>query len=132
MIDADTILSSFELVAERTGDPTPLVYERLFEKVPNYRVLFQMDTDGGVRGNMLQTCFDCMLGLAENALEIPRAHLVSARLSHDAYGLSGDEMNEIFRAIRDVFRDVSGADWRPDTEAEWNKLLAALADIEED
>jgi hemoglobin-like flavoprotein len=49
---ADLITRSLELVAEH-GDPTSLVYARLFAAHPEMEKLFVRDTDGGVRGNML-------------------------------------------------------------------------------
>ena len=48
----------------------------------------------------------------------------AARLIHDGYGLTGDEVDLMFAAMRDVFRDVMADDWTGETEADWTKLLA--------
>jgi hemoglobin-like flavoprotein len=44
---------SFEIAAERAGDITPLVYQRLFAQHPEMEALFVRDTTGAVRGEML-------------------------------------------------------------------------------
>jgi len=38
-MSTDAILASLELVADRVGDPTALVYERLFAAAPEMRAL---------------------------------------------------------------------------------------------
>ena len=51
-MDAGLILDTLERASERCADPAPLIYRRLFELRPEFRSLFVMDTDGGVRGSM--------------------------------------------------------------------------------
>jgi branched-chain amino acid transport system ATP-binding protein len=62
-MDARLILDTLERASERCADPAPLIYRRLFELRPEFESLFVMDTDGGVRGSMLTTCFNAITGV---------------------------------------------------------------------
>ena len=53
----------------------------------------------------------------------------AARLHHDGYGVCEDQLDAMFIAMRDVFRDILGDDWTPAKEAEWNALLTLLSRI---
>ncbi|HAO35743.1 MAG TPA: globin, partial [Hyphomonas sp.] len=72
---------------------------------PEFEDLFAMDTDGGVRGSMLTTCFDCIIGLTEGS-RLPRFELQSARLSHQGYGVPESQLDDMFTAIRDTCREA--------------------------
>ena len=61
LADAEAISTSLERVAERCGDPTPLVYARLFAQNPQMEPLFVRDTDGAVRGQMLYQVLESLL-----------------------------------------------------------------------
>ncbi len=129
MINSAIITNTLEQVAERCGDPKEAVFKRLYELDPKFEPLFVMDTDGGVRGSMLETSLNCMIGVAQGESETPRLLIEAARMIHDGYGLTEDEVDLMFVAMRDVFRDVMAGDWTPETDAEWTKLLAELATI---
>ena len=58
MAVSEPIMLSLERFGEICADPAPLIYRRLFAQHPDFEDLFAMDTDGGVRGSMLTTCFD--------------------------------------------------------------------------
>ncbi|HOZ29192.1 MAG TPA: hypothetical protein PK080_17630, partial [Hyphomonadaceae bacterium] len=61
MINATVILGTLQSVADRHGDPTALIYQRLFSAHPELEALFHMDRDGGVRASMVQQGFECIL-----------------------------------------------------------------------
>jgi len=46
--------------------------------------------------------------------------------SHDAYGTPRKLFGEFFGVIADTMREVLGADWSPEIERAWRKLLAEL------
>ncbi|ABI77861.1 globin domain protein [Hyphomonas neptunium ATCC 15444] len=128
MPDADIILSTFERAAQACADPAPLIYARLFELRPDFKPLFDMDTDGGVRGSMLETCFEAILGVIEGASS-QRVIISAARFSHGGYGVVDEEFDIMFASIRDVFRDLLGARWTGTEEAQWAILLKEIAAI---
>jgi hemoglobin-like flavoprotein len=127
-MDAGLILDTLERAGERCADPAPLVYRRLFQLRPEFEALFVMDSDGGVRGSMLTTCFNAILGLVEDS-PTQRVIISSSRFAHDGYGVAAADFDLMFVAIRDTFRDLLGADWTRDTEAAWNILLTEIAII---
>lgn len=129
MSRAELIHTTLEQVAERVGDPTRQVYARLFELNPAFEDLFVMDVDGGVRGSMLQTSLECLIGVAEGDSEAAHIVLGAARVDHDGYGLSEDQVDLLFVAMRDTFRHILGADWVSEMEIAWAELLEALSQI---
>ncbi len=128
-MDAGLILDTLERASERCADPAPLIYRRLFELRPDFEALFVMDSDGGVRGSMLATCFNAILGVLEDSPS-QRVIISSSRFSHGGYGLADADLDLMFTAIRDTFRDLLGAAWTPETDAAWTHLLAAIAAID--
>jgi hypothetical protein len=132
MINAAIITSTLETVSERCGDPQERIFARLYELDAKFEPLFVMDTDGGVRGSMLQTSLNCIIGVAEGQSETPRLLIEAARMIHDGYGLTEDEVDLMFVAMRDVFREIMAGDWTGQVDAEWTKLLAELATIRAD
>jgi hypothetical protein len=46
--------------------------------------------------------------------------------SHDAYGTPRKLFGEFFRVIADTVRETLGADWSPEMEDAWRKLLAEI------
>jgi hemoglobin-like flavoprotein len=125
---ADLILETLERAGEACADPTPLVYRRLFAQRPEFEALFVMDSDGGVRGSMLQTCFNAILGLEDEG-PVQRVIISSSRFSHTAYGLAESDLDLMFGAIRDTVRELNGAHWSPEAAAAWDARLAEIAAI---
>ena len=128
MARAEVILETLEPAGEKCPDPAPLIYRRLFELRPEFEALFVMDTDGGVRGSMVETCFNAILGMVEESAT-QRVIISSSRFAHDGYGLSGAEFELMFVAIRDTMRDLIGPDWSGEMDAPWTDLLADIAAI---
>lgn len=128
-MSAEIILSTLERAAEKCADPAPLIYQRLFAQRPEFEPLFDMDTDGGVRGSMVQTCFDAILGLVEGEPS-QRVIISSARFSHTGYGLVEADLDLMFAAIRDTFRELLADEWTGEDENAWSNLLEVIAAID--
>lgn len=130
MVSVSDILDiTFERVVELAGDPKDRIYARLFELHPEFERLFVMDVDGGVRGSMLQTSLNCMMGVARNEAETSRFLIEAARMIHDGYGISDDEVDSMFLAIRDTFREILGKEWSDEIDLAWTGLLEELSTI---
>jgi globin len=46
--------------------------------------------------------------------------------SHDAYGTPRELFGKFFGVIASTMRELLGADWSPEIEEAWRKLLAEL------
>ncbi len=126
---AGLILETLERAGGLCPDPAPRVYARLFALHPEFEPLFVMDHDGSVRGSMLQTCIECLIGLAEGSA-VARFLIAAARMDHAAYGVADDRFDLMFAAIRDTVRDLLGGEWTPAADLAWARLLASIAAIE--
>lgn len=125
MADRSLIAWSLETAAERGGDPTPRVYDRLFAQSPEMEELFIMDKQGSVRGNMLANVFEVLLDLAG-----PRTYghnMVRAEIvNHENLGVPPQVFATFFGTVRDTIADMLGEDWTPATAEAWAEVLAEL------
>ncbi len=128
MSDADVILGTLERVGEICGDPVDLVYEKLFQARPDYEPLFALDTDGGVRGNMLTTSINCILSMVEGG-EMTALRIEAAHVHHDGFGLGYDDLDLMFEVMRDAFREILDGEWTDRHAEAWTGMLARLAAI---
>jgi len=49
--------------------------------------------------------------------------------SHDAYGTSRKLFGDFFGVIADTTREILGADWSPEIEEAWRKLLTEIEGV---
>ena len=124
-VPADPILDSLDAFAEAAGDPTALVYARLFAASPEMEALFVRDTDGAVRGQMLQQVFETLIdhvgGRAYSA-NLIRCEVVN----HENLGVPPAVFASFFRTVMEAVRGAIGARWTVETEAAWAALLADI------
>jgi len=125
-MDTDLIARSLELVAERHGDPAPLVYARLFAARPDMEALFVRDTAGSVRGQMLMVVIESLLDyIGGNAYS---ANLIRIeRVNHEGLGVPPEVFDTFFSTVMETFKDLLGDDWTSEMDTAWRGLLAELA-----
>jgi hemoglobin-like flavoprotein len=125
MADRHLIEWTLERVAERWGDPTGKVYERLFARSPDMERLFVMDDQGSARGNMLANVFEVLLDLAG-----PRAYganMVRAEVvNHEGLGVPPRVFASFFGTVRDVLCDLLAEEWSAEVDGAWREVLAEL------
>lgn len=122
---AAEIEASLEAFAERAGDPTPLVYERLFEQHPQMRPYFWRDTNGAIKGEMLSRTFDAILDFVGERRYAD--HMIGTEMvTHEGYDVPREVFSTFFAIIRDTARAALGADWTPGFESAWTELLAEI------
>ena len=116
---------SIERVAEVAGDPTELVYARLFAEQPEMESLFVLDTDGSAKGHMLTEALDCVFDLLG-----PRAYapvLIQSELTnHQGFGVPPRVFATFFNVTMETFRELLGDEWTAETDAAWATLLGEL------
>lgn len=125
-IDAAFITETLERVVDRVGDPTPLVYERLFKAQPEMEAMFAMDTTGAVRGHMLAEALDGIIdfiGERHYADNLIRSEIVN----HEGMGVPPEVFSTFYGVVAATFKDILGADWTTDMEKAWTGLLDELS-----
>lgn len=118
---ADLIRQSLERLADRQGDPTALVYARLFAARPDAEPLFVGDRTGAARGEMLAQAFEALLDLAEGGDQGARLIAIE-RINHEGLGVPPDVFADFFPMVADVVREGLGEAWTPDVAAAWATL----------
>jgi hemoglobin-like flavoprotein len=123
--DARAVEASIELAAERRGDLTPRVYERLFVEQPEMLALFCRDHDGQIKGEMLARVFEALLDFigerryADNMIQ-------SEVLTHEGYDVPRDVFATFFGVVADEIREICGDDWTVAMNIAWRRLLDDL------
>jgi len=125
MASENLIERSFELGAGRCEDLTPLVYDRLFREHPETRTMFRTEGSELVKGSMLALTIEAILDFAGS--RTGHFRLIECEISsHDAYGTPRDLFIAFFGVIAQTLREILGADWSPEIDAAWRKLLGEV------
>lgn len=125
---SDALAASMELVVDRCGDPTALVYDRLFAQQPSMRDLFVNDHAGAARGHMLQMVLETLTNMAEGAAW-PANMIRAERVNHDQIGVPFDVFATFFAVVHETFREAGGDAWTADMEAAWTAVLTRAAAV---
>jgi hemoglobin-like flavoprotein len=124
-VPVNLIHRSFELAAERCEDLTPLVYRRLFRQHPEAEAMFRSEGSEPVKGSMLALTIDAMVDFAGD--RSGQFRLIECEVaSHDAYGTPRKLFGAFFGVIADTMREILGAEWSPEIDAAWRKLIGEL------
>jgi len=120
------VLDTLEHVAERHGDPTQEVYERLFAAHPETLDMFILDTDFGVRRNMMQNTLEiivdyCAAGAGETGFAM---RLEGNRLNHLGYGVEADMFLKFFALLAETMQTLAKQIWTQDHTHAWQQMLA--------
>src|SRR5882762_5369975 len=128
MASSNPIERSFELAAERCEDLTPLVYRRLFREHPEAETMFRTEGSEPVKGSMLSLTIEAILDFAGE--RSGHFRLIECEVSsHDAYGTPRELFVAFFGVIAQTLREILGADWSPEIDAAWRKLLDEIRDV---
>jgi hemoglobin-like flavoprotein len=124
-VATNPIEHSFELAAERCEDLTPAVYRRLFREHPEAEAMFRREAGDLVKGSMLALAIDAIMDFAGD--RTGKFRMIECEVqSHDAYGTPRKLFGEFFGVIADTMREILWADWSPEIEHTWRRLLAEL------
>ena len=119
------VIESLQIAADRAGDLTSQVYQRLFIRLPETEVLFLRDTDRSIRGSMLSWVFSMILDFSD-----PQTYgakmIQNEVLTHEGYGVSADQFVVFFEVLSETVEECLGGDWNPSIAAAWKDLLADM------
>jgi hemoglobin-like flavoprotein len=126
--DAAVITDTLERVAERVGDPIPLIFERLFAELPEAEALFIRDKGGLVRGQMFQVTMESLLDfLGDRSYG---ANLIQIeRVNHQGLGVEPEMFDRFYLTVMATFKDVLGGDWTEEMETVWNRVIGELTGL---
>ena len=77
----DLIIQSLEYFAEHHGDPYAPAYEALYARDETYEGLFLLDTDEGLRRNMMRTTLEIITTYLSDR-DAATNRVIGARLNH--------------------------------------------------
>ena len=121
----ELILAPLVEAEEKHGELYELVYDALFAGYPDYRDLFILDSDGGLRRNMLRTTMDMIADYAHDALD--EGYLYGMRLNHIHYGVDEDAFDQFFEVIAQVAAREAPDQWTPATAQAWAEMKTEFA-----
>jgi hemoglobin-like flavoprotein len=123
--DAATITATLDRVAERVGDPIPLVFARLFRETPELEALFIRDPDGLVRGQMFQLTMESLLDfLGDRSYG---ANLIQIeRVNHVGLGVEPEVFDQFYITVMATFREILGEDWTAEMQDVWTRVVEEL------
>ena len=122
---AAEIEASLERAADRCEDLTPLVYPRLFARLPDAERLFARDTTGAIRGEMLSRALSAILDYVDERRYAPWM-IGTEAVTHSYYDVPIEQFGVFFQVIAETLKDLLGSDWTPAFDAAWARLLHEL------
>ncbi len=123
--DATIISDTLDQVAARVGDPTPLVFERLFRDHPEVEALFIRDKGGLVRGQMFQVTMESLLDFLGDR-SYGASLIQIERVNHQGLGVEPEVFDMFYRTVMATFKDVLSTGWTPQMEAAWTSAIDDL------
>lgn len=124
--DDDPILASLEVVAERAGDISPLVYER-FLAADTEAAELMLHTDEHMRGRMFQVVVEFLVS-GESAEE--RDYLAWEIENHrDAYFATVPMYESFFQCFVAVVKETLGESWDEAIESAWQRRTRSVIDL---
>jgi len=118
------IEQTLTLYASHYGDPYDAVYAKLYAMDSTYEGLFLLDTDEGLRRNMMRTTLEIISTyLADRNAAANR--VVGAQMSHITYGVEG-AFHAFFEITRDVIAEALADAFTPAHAEAWNMMLDDL------
>ena len=123
--DAQAIEASIELAAERGGDLTPQVYQRLFREQPEMEPLFWRDRNGTIKGEMLARVFEALfdfIGDRRYADNMVQCEVVT----HEGYDVPRGVFATFFGVVAKEIEAACGDGWTAAMDQAWRRTLADL------
>ena len=121
-MENNLIEQSLTHYAEHHGDPYEPAFSKLYAANADYRELFFLDSDEGLRRNMMRTTLEIITTYLDNAYAASNL-IIGARLVHLTYEIS-DDFDLFFAITRDVIAEGCTDIWTPNHAAAWDAMLA--------
>ena len=87
--------------------------------------MFRTEGSETVKGSMLALTIDAILDFTGE--RTGHFRLIECEVSsHDAYGTPRDLFVAFFGIVAETLREILGADWTPDIDAAWRRLIGEI------
>ena len=126
-IDVETLEESFDLVAPQGDALMRTFYDRLFERAPAVRPLFErvdMDRQRQALLNMLVVLRESLRDLDDIA---PDLEDLGAR--HVGYGAEPEHYPVVGEVLIGSMSEVAGDAWKPEYTDAWNEAFAVVQNV---
>jgi hypothetical protein len=117
----ELIEQSLTHYADRHGDPYNAAFKKLYAAAPHYEELFFLDTDEGLRRNMMRTTLEIITTYIDDAYAAKNL-VTGTRLVHLTYEIS-DDFDLFFQITRDVIAEGCADIWTDAHAAAWAAML---------
>ena len=118
---SDLIAETLELYAKSCGDPYEAAFAKLYAANPDYEGLFFLDTDEGLRRNMMQTTLEMITTYCDDKRAAENL-VIGTRLVHLTYEIS-DDFDLFFAITRDVIAEGLGEAFTAAHADAWATML---------
>ena len=118
----DLIMQSLKYFAEHHGDPYAPAYDALYTRDKTYEGLFLLDSDEGLRRNMMRTTLEIITTYLSDR-DAAANRVIGARMNHVPYGVEAD-FDVFFEITRDVIATGCAEIWTPAHSEAWTQMLA--------
>jgi len=123
--DADAILRSLEIVAERCEDLVPPVYGRFYARFPEARKMFGRDENNFHQGQMFNGMLLAIIEHAEG--RCPMGSIRAWVADHNALGVGREMFPVMFSAVFEAIKAAMGDAWNDEFEGAWHRQIGGLA-----
>ena len=107
--------------AARHGDPYDAAFQTLYAANADFEPLFLLDTDEGLRRNMMRTTLEIIATYIDDAYAAENL-VTGARLVHLTYEIN-DDFDLFFQITRDVIAEGCADVWTDSHASAWNTML---------
>ena len=115
------IEQSLEHYAAQHGDPYDAAFQKLVAANADYEPLFFLDTDEGLRRNMMRTTLEIIATYIDDAYAAENL-VTGVRLVHLTYEIT-DDFDLFFQITRDVIAEGCADIWSDAHTTAWNAML---------
>ena len=123
MSTQDLIISSLEIVAERSGDITSVVYDLYYQNSPESQELMA-HIDHLVQGRMMEEVMRLLM-VEDTSLE--DQYLTFEMKTHkEAYNVVESMYGSLLSAVWQIVRKAVGEDWNENYENAWQQRVTLL------
>ncbi len=125
--DVDVLERSFDQVAPHAQDLVSRFYERLFEKYPDVRPMFE-GTDINAQKQKLLASLKLVIGNLRKP-DVLEESLKELGRRHQGYGAVEAHYQAVAETLIGVMKEIVGSQWNSEIEQAWTKALSKIAEI---